>query len=300
MSFASVRIGVVPLPSETTAAALVLVAGVAAMYLPVYWNAAHSLWQQDEHAHAPLVLAVCIWLAWSRRRALQITPTAAAPLWAWPLLLFGLSIYLIGRLVGISVLEFGSQPLVLAAGILLLRGPHVLRIAWFAVFFTIFMVPVPAVLVDALTGPLKQLISMLVEEILFAAGYPIGRSGVTISVGQYQLLVADACSGLNSMISLLALGTLFIYILARPGHLHNAVMLAAILPIAFAANIVRVIALILITYHLGDEAGQGFLHDLAGVVLMVAALLGFFLLDCLLNFYIPRHRNRSLRLAAGI
>ena len=300
MSVASVRIGFVPLLSETTAAGLVVLAGVAAMYLPLYWDAAHSLWQQDEHAHAPLVLAVCIWLAWSRRRALQAAPTAAAPLWAWPLMLLGLSVYLIGRLVGISVLEFGSQPMVLVAGILLLRGTPSLRVVWFAVLFTIFLVPIPAVLVDALTGPLKQLISMLVEEILFAAGYPIGRSGVTISVGQYQLLVADACSGLNSMISLSALGTLFIYVLARPSRLHNAIMLAAILPIAFAANIVRVIVLILITYHLGDEAGQGFLHDLAGLVLMVVALLGFFLLNSLLIYFIPRRRNRQSHPATSI
>jgi exosortase len=123
----------------------------------------------------------------------------------------------------------------------------------------------------------------LVTDGLHWVGYPISRSGVTISIGQYQMLVADACSGLHSMFSLSALGTLFMYIMARRSKVHNAVMLISILPIAFAANIVRVMTLVLITYHLGDEAGQGFLHGAAGMVLMVTALLAFFALDNILS-----------------
>jgi exosortase len=96
------------------------------------------------------------------------------------------------------------------------------------------------------------------------------------------MLVADACSGLHSMYSLSALGTLFVYIMARRSKLHNAIMLASILPIAFAANIVRVIAPVLITYRFGDAAGQGFLHGAAGIMLMLVALMLFFAMDALL------------------
>jgi exosortase/archaeosortase family protein len=103
-----------------------------------------------------------------------------------------------------------------------------------------------------------------------------------LSIGQYQLLVADACSGLHSMFSLTALGTLFMYLMNRPSRVHNAIMLASILPIAFVSNIVRVVVLVLVTYHLGDEAGQGFLHGTAGIVLMVVALGILFALDALL------------------
>jgi len=70
--------------------------------------------------------------------------------------------------------------------------------------------------------------------------------------------------------------------MARPSRVHNAIMLISILPIAFAANIVRVVALVLVTYHFGDEAGQGFLHGAAGIVLMLVALVFFFALDALL------------------
>jgi exosortase len=171
--------------------------------------------------------------------------------------------------------------------LLLLKGTQGLRAAWFPVFYLIFMVPLPGTVVDALTEPLKHWISIIVVDVLHAVGYPIGRSGVMITVGRYELLVADACSGLNSMFSLAALGALFIHIMGRRSRLHTGLLVLAIVPIAFAANIVRVITLVLITYHFGDAAGQGFLHGAAGIVLMLVALLAFFALDWCLALWLP-------------
>src|SRR5205085_2652869 len=105
-------------------------------------------------------------------------------------------------------LEFGSQPIVVAGVLLLLKGPAATRIAWFAIFYFIFMIPLPGIIVDAVTGPLKRWISLIVVELLYGIGYPISRNGVILEIGQYQMLVADACSGLHSMYSLSALGTL--------------------------------------------------------------------------------------------
>jgi exosortase B len=228
-----------------------------------------------------------VWLFWTVRRQIVEAPTRPSGALGWPLFLFGLFVYVVGRIFGISILELGSQIPVVAGVLLLLKGPAALRVAWFPVIYFIFMVPLPGVLVDAVTGPLKSWISNIVETILHGAGYPISRTGVIISIGQYQLQVADACSGLHSMFSLSALGTLFMYIMARKSKLHNAIMLAAILPIAFTANVIRVMVLVLITYHLGDEAGQGFLHGAAGMVLMIAALLFFFVVDAVLERILP-------------
>jgi len=259
-----------------------VLAGFAAMYGPLYFTAATGLWQTDDHAHGALVLGVIVWLFWRIHRPLIELPAKPAPLAGWLLFAFGLLVYLVGRVVGISIFEFGSQPFVVVGVLLLIRGPAALRPAWFPLFYFIFMIPLPGILVDAITGPLKQWISAIVVELLYDVGYPISRTGVVITIGQYQMLVADACSGLHSMYSLSALGTLFMYIMARASPMHNALMLASILPIAFIANIVRVVVLVLITYHFGDEAGQGFLHGAAGMVLMLVALAGFFALDALL------------------
>ena len=262
---------------------LIAICGYVVMYVPVYWWAANTIWQTEEHGHGPLILAVLLWLAWSLRKQLLQAPTSPAPALGWPLLAVGVLLYVVGRAFGISIFDIGSQVFILAGGLLVLKGRPALRVAWFLVLYVVFMIPLPSVLVDAITGPLKQWVSVIVESILYAVGYPIARNGVTMTIGQYQLLVADACSGLNSMFSLTALGTLFMYITARKSNLHNAIMLASILPIAFAANILRVIVLVLVTYHLGDEAGQGFLHGAAGMVLMLSALMTFFLLDAALT-----------------
>jgi len=256
--------------------------GFAAMYLPVYWWAANSFWQSDEQAHGMIVLAVTAGLFWLQRKAILDAPVRPAPLAGWASVAVGLLVYLAGRALDISILALGSQIPVLLGAILILGGWPAVRAAWFPLVYIIFMIPLPGTLVDAMTGPLKQWVSAITANTLYAAGYPIARDGVLLTIGQYQLLVADACSGLNSMFSLSALGVLFMYISARASRLHNAIMLASILPIAFTANIVRVMVLVLVTYHLGDAAGQGFLHGAAGIVLMIAALLILFLVDALL------------------
>jgi len=256
--------------------------GFAAMYLPVYWWAAHTIWKSEEQGHGALILAVMAWLFWGLRKQIDGVVSRPAVAVGWVVFGVGLFVYFVGQVFQISILEFGSQPLVVAGVLLLLKGPAAVRIAWFALFYFIFMIPLPGILVDAITGPLKQWISVIVVELLYDVGYPIARNGVVLTIGQYQMLVADACSGLHSMYSLSALGTLFMYIMARRSKLHNAIMLASILPIAFVANIIRVIALVLITYHFGDEAGQGFLHGAAGIVLLLVALMCLFALDALL------------------
>ena len=257
---------------------------------PVYWWAANTIWQDDDHAHGAIVLAVVVWLFWTLRHRLAAAERRPAPVLGGLLFGFGLLVYIVGRMFDISILEMAAQIPVIAGGLLLLKGGAALRVAWFPLFYLIFMIPLPGVLVDAITGPLKQWISSIVVALLYRTGYPIAQSGVVISIGQYQLLVADACSGLHSMFSLAALGTLFMYIMDRRSRLHNAIMLASIIPIAFAANIVRVIVLVLVTYRLGDAAGQGFLHGTAGFVLMGVALLIFFALDAVLARIIGRDR----------
>jgi exosortase B len=258
-------------------------AGLAVLYVPVFYDFARGHWQSEDHAHGPIILAVVLWLLWRRRAALIHAGERPARGAGIGLLLAGLLLYVAGRAIDLTIFEAGALVPILAGTLLAVRGWPALRQLWFAVFFIAFLVPLPGVLVDAVTGPLKAGISELVEQLLYAAGYPIGRNGVALTVGQYQLLVADACSGLNSMFSLAALGALYLYLAGRTSRLHIGVMLAAVVPIGFIANLVRVLALVLITYHLGDAAGRSFLHGAAGVVLLLAALGLFVALDAALS-----------------
>lgn len=253
--------------------------GLAALYAPTYITLWNGVWNSDEQGHGPLILGVIAWLGWQKRAMLiagEARPNGAL---GWPILLFGLLLYVLGRSQDILLFEVGSHIPVLTGAILVTRGSRPLRALWFPIFFFVFMVPLPGIFVDALTGPLKRNVSEIAEYLLYWAGYPIARSGVMLMIGPYQLLVADACSGLHSLYSLSALGLLYLYLMQHQSVLRNMILGAAILPIAFGANVLRVIFLILITYHFGDETGQGFLHGFAGVVLFLAALLLLFVLD---------------------
>jgi len=187
----------------------------------------------------------------------------------------------------------GSQILVLAALLLLFKSYAGVKCAFFVLFFMLFMVPLPGALVAALTSPLKSMVSAVASQILNFAGYPVGRSGVLLTVGPYQLLVADACAGLNSMFTLEALGMLYMNIMGYTSFRRNLALAILIIPISFAANVVRVMILVLVTYHFGDEAGQGFVHGAAGMVLFAVALTLMLLTDRILSFFIPDRARKA-------
>lgn len=280
-------------PGAAWLAWLPVLAGLLVLYVPVFYEFVTTLWRSDDHAHGPIILAVIVWLFWRNRHALHAVSARTAPVSGIALLLFGLLIYVLGRSHDITIFEVGALAPILAGALLAMRGWPALGAFWFPILFVAFMVPLPGIFVDALTGPLKQQVSEIAERLLYTAGYPVARNGVMLTVGQYQLLVVDACSGLNSMFSLSALGLLYLYVMRHKSWLHNGIMLTSILPIAFTANIVRVLALVLVTYHFGDAAGQGFLHGAAGMVLLMVALVILLLLDAILVQVIKPGIRRS-------
>lgn len=279
-------------PSLPLAAWWPVLLGLLVLYVPTYASLAGTLWPTPENAHGPIILIVALWLLLRRPDLFAAVPDARAR--GGPpasLLAFGLLLYVLGRSQGIYLFEVGSQLPVLFACVWLLNGWHAAKASWFPIFFLIFLIPLPGFIVDAFTNPLKQQVSAGVDQLLYALGYPISRSGVVLTMGHYQLLVADACSGINSMFSLSALGLLYAYLRGRRGWLHDGLLIASILPIAFAANIGRVLALALITYHFGDGVGQGFMHDFAAIAEFVMAVLALFLVDHLLGRVIRWRRH---------
>lgn len=272
-----------------------VVLGLLVLYVPTYISLANTLWQTPENAQGPIILVVALWLISRHWRVLAAPPQdAGSSTLPASLLALSLLIYVVGRSQGIYLFEVGSQLPVLFACVWLLKGWRVAKALWFPILFLVFLVPLPGFIVDSLTNPLKQQVSSVVDHVLYAAGYPIGRNGVVLTVGNYQLLVADACSGLNSMFSLSAMGLLYTHLRGRRDWLHNGLLIASILPIAFAANIGRVMALVLITYHFGDGVGQGFMHDFAAITEFVMAVLALFAVDYLLGRAILgfRHAHR--------
>lgn len=278
-------------PRPWLAVAIPLLAALLVLYVPTFIDLSRTIWKSEEQGHGPLILAVSLWIFWQKRdEFVAAMQDGTRSVLAWVLLVFGLLLYVLGRSQQIILFEVGSQIPLLAGGGAILFGWRAVRTVAFPLLFLVFMVPLPAAVIDSLTGPLKRTVSVVAETVLYELGYPIARSGVVLTIGQYQLLVADACSGLNSMFSLSALGLLYVYLMKHGRAWRNLAIVASILPIAFIANSVRVMILVLVTYHLGDEAGQGFIHGAAGMVLFVIALALLFCFDGLLGLFDRKKR----------
>lgn len=273
---------------------LPVIFGLAALYVPTLYNLFNGVWKEDEQAHGPIILAISCWLLYSRGNDLRSeTPSASSPFFGWFAVVFALLAYCLGRSQAIIQLEVGSVIPLLAGVIALTHGLSGVRKAWFPLFFMIFMVPLPGVFVQTLTIPLKTAVSIVAENLMYWADYPVSRTGVILHVGQYQMLVADACAGMHTLFTLEALGLLYMNLMGHTSPKRNILLAILIVPISFTSNVIRVLALIMITYYFGDEAGQGFLHGFAGMTLFLSALILIICIDSLLGRLMDKNRQSA-------
>ena len=164
---------------------------------------------------------------------MKLSPSLA---WGWFGLLGGLCVLVLSRNQDIWFLEVASEIPVLAGCVLLLAGWKALRILAFPIGFLVFSAPAPGWMVDAATIPLKLLISNSVTNLLYALGFPIAQNGVVIQIGPYQLWVQDACSGMNSIFALSAIGVFYVYAFRWDVSLRAFLLMALIIPITIAAT----------------------------------------------------------------
>jgi exosortase len=251
--------------------------------VPTLIATAQQSWSQESGVHGPLVLATAIWLVW-RNWDEVVAEARPGNLWlAVPAVVLMSAVYAFGRAFNFLLIEVGALIVALLAIAYAFAGHRVMMKMWFPIVYLLFLVPLPGWLMDSITQPLKLLVSDITTWILSGLGYPIAQVGVTLYIAQYQLLVEDACAGLNSLISLTAVGLFYIYLMHNASWRYSLLLLALLLPVAIAANVVRVIILVLLTYYAGNEVAQSYLHDFAGIVTFVSALLLIFLLDKLLT-----------------
>jgi exosortase len=253
--------------------------GIAAVLVPTMILVAQLSWGTEQGAHGPIVVATGLWLLarqWHLIDNVKQPPsTRKVACIVLPLLIL---YYLSSVTQIIEIQGFLMYGLLLSA-LYSFVGAKAMRLLAFPLFYLFFAFPPPDTVVAIITQPLKIGISKAAIDLLYAAGYPIAGAGVTIQIGQYQLLVAAACSGLNSLISLSAISLFYVYMRHQLDWHYAAFLMLAILPVAIFANMLRVLILILLTYHFGESAAQGFLHNFAGITMFVTALLTIFAFD---------------------
>jgi exosortase len=258
---------------------LPLILGALALAVPTFIRLGQQAWSREIGAHGPIVLATGIWLLWRKWDAMT---EAAKPGHA--------ALTLLGVLVSLPIYVFGRAYDFLSLEALGLYGfflsvmhdrfgLRVLLANWFPLFYLGLLLPMPGWAIDQMTAPLKLLVTTLATAIVDPFGIPILQQGVTMTVGPYQLLVEDACSGMNSLIGLIAITLFYIYLLRNASWRYSAFLVLLIIPVAILANVLRIITLILLTYFFGDAVGQGFLHVTAGLFLFALSLMLMFGID---------------------
>jgi exosortase len=253
--------------------------GLAAIAIPTIMHLSHETWSTESGAQGPIVLATGGWLIWRQWENLSSDGQSGKLAIILVLLSIAVLSYVFGRAFDFLTAEAAGLYLFgLASAQAFFSGRAVAR-NWFPFFYLALAVPPPAWLLAQATGPLKHLVSAAAIGTLTPFGIPVAREGVTIFVAQYQLLVEDACSGMNSIIGLLAIGLFYIYVARKASFVYSSILACFIIPIAIAANIIRIVTLVLITYGFGDAVGQGFLHFAAGIFVFVVALLLVFTTD---------------------
>lgn len=251
-------------------------------YIPTFYKLSSSGWKLADYSHGPLILIAFLWLLWTKRDAFTMPLTERVHPFALSLLITGLLFYAFGSVQRLIILEAFSLIPVLIGTTGFLFGRDAVKKVLFPALFLIFLVPPPLFLVDMATSPLKLLVARVTEIILKMAGYLVSRNGVILFVGDYNIVVGDACSGVRSLVSLMSVGALYVYLISA-SNLKRVLMFLSIIPISIFANIVRLLLLALITYHFGEAAGQGFFHDFSGILVFVMSLLSLFILDLIIN-----------------
>jgi exosortase len=255
---------------------LVFVAALAASfvvaYLPTYLKLAGGAWRTEQEGHGPLIMLAAAWLAWQQRDRVRDIELRI-------ILLLSLLVMAITRSQDIPMIEAASQIPVLLGCLLLVGGWPLARVFAFPLAFLVFSIPPPTWLLDAFTVPLKVWISDIVSNGLYNLGYPVAQNGAMIMIGSYELMVKDACSGINSIFALSAIGIFYVHEFVGDNLVRKLILIVSIIPITIVANIFRVVALVLGSYYLGVDRIEGLFHDLTGISLFVFALLLFFLLD---------------------
>ncbi len=244
---------------------------LGAIYWSILADLARQWWDDANYSHGFLVPLFSGWLVWGRRKQLA----ALTPAGAWgglPIFLAGVGELLLGDIGADNFLTRSSLIVILAGLVLFHLGPAFSRLLAFPLAFLFFMVPLPATLFYAVAFPLQNLAAQNAAWALDLLGVPVLLDGNIIQLSQISLGVTEACSGIRSLISLLALAVAWAY-LTLPGVWSMVILTAAAVPITIVANAGRVVTTGLIGQYVGIEYAQGFFHTFSGWIIFLFAFV---------------------------
>ncbi|HWW86072.1 MAG TPA: exosortase A [Vicinamibacterales bacterium] len=251
------------------ATAILVGAGFCLLYWRVFAKLVSDWWTDDNYSHGFLIIPIAAYLLWERRDKLRATPLAPSN--------FGLLV-VVGSILVLLAGQLGAELFLtrisilgaLVGSVLFLFGWAWLRALAFPIAFLVLMIPLPAIIFNQITFPLQLLASRAGEYAISSVDIPVLREGNVLVLANTTLEVAEACSGIRSLVSLLTLGIVFGYFGDRRAWVRSAIALSTI-PIAIVANGARVAGTGIAAHQFGPEAAQGFFHEFSGWVVFLVA-----------------------------
>lgn len=266
---------------------IVLACLVSWLYASVLARLAHQWWTDPNFSHGFLVPVFSAYILWQNRAKLQQVHRAPSSWGLW-LMLFSLCTLVLGVFGAELFLSRFSLLLLLAGMIIFLYGWQMLRAVLFPLAFLALMIPIPTIILNQITFPLQILASKLSSTLLPMLGVPVLREGNVINLPAMPLEVADACSGIRSLLSLMSLAVMYGYLLEKKLSIRVFLAVASI-PIAVAANALRIVGTGLLVQYWDPEKAEGFFHQFSGWLIFVVSLLMLFVVHTLITF---RERGR--------
>lgn len=255
------------------------------LYAHVITKLVHDWATDDNYSHGFLIVPLALYLAWERRAQLAAAAPRPSALGLITILL-SVGVLAIGVLGAELFLTRISLLGVVGGTILFVFGWNHLKVLAFPLAFLVLMVPVPAIVFNQIAFPLQILASRVGEAVVSAAGIPVLREGNVIVLANTTLEVAEACSGIRSLISLLTLGIVFGYF-ADPRQGIRTLIALSTIPIAVVANGARVAGTGLAAHYYGASAAEGFFHTFSGWLVFVVAFSMLFGFQRLLQRLVP-------------
>lgn len=240
------------------------------IYAPIFPRMVSNWMADPNYSHGflvPVISAWFAWKAWPELKEMEVRPSNLG----FILILLGLCLLTFGMTVHELFTSRCSFIFILAGMIQVFWGTKVLKTLALPVGFLVFMIPIPYTIYDAIALPLRALVSYVATEGMQLFGLPVLREGNVILLPNITLEVVEACSGMRSLVSLMALGTAYAFIFLK-GNWRKAVLILVTVPIAVMTNVARVFITGVLARHFGTTVAEGFFHDFAGFVVFAVAL----------------------------
>lgn len=257
---------------------------VISLYTPVSYILYTKGWKAVDYTHAYFILPLFLWLIWRKKSQLKETihNTKEYNIFSFFILLIGTLMFIFGWREDYMFIYTLSLIPILYGLTGFLYGMKITKTLSFPFLYLLFLVPPPVSIIDSVTLPMRHGVSVATEVILRLLNYPITREGLLLTIGYNEIFMGAPCSGFRSLITMFSLVLVYVYI--SKGNLTKKLILTSfIIPFALLGNLIRVIALCLITFYFGEEAGQGFFHNFSGIVIFIITILGIIGIESVLD-----------------